>query len=155
MIQHQCGLQYTKVCPGALLHLISSFILWALTSPTPLPSLLCLLCCRFHSSWASYACTSLCLWNLLPDRWNAVRMSSAAAFPAGLHAKDFSVKGGRQLVIYCCNKHWQANDNILCCVLLAVLFILPRDFWLCSVCAHSGWRWKQVGVWVLQVHCVL
>lgn len=65
-------------------------------------------------------------------------MSSAAAFPAGLHAKGFSVKGGGQLVIYCCNKHWQANDSILCCVLLAVLFILPRDFWLYSVLTLGG-----------------
>lgn len=54
-------------------------------------------------------------------------MSSAAAFPASLHAKGFSVKGGGQLVIYCCNKHWQGNDNVLCYVLLAVLFSLPRE----------------------------
>lgn len=122
-----------EVCPGAFLHLVSSFISWSLTTP-PAHCPPFFLLCRFHRNWASCACTSLCQWT---DRWNALRMSSAAAFPASLHAQGFSVKGGgRQLVIYCCNKHWQANDNILSC--FAVLFSLLRDFWLCFVGVLSG-----------------
>lgn len=119
------GMSWSPPASDFFLHFMS------LTSPQHAALSVCVVCCGFHSSWASCACASLCLWNPLPARWDALRMSTAAAFPArvslwrvaGSWLFIAAISTGKQMTMFwavCCLLFFSACPGISGCALCSL-----------------------------------